>query len=125
MEEAIMRTFLIFSFVSIRRYGQLCSTALHIFSPITLAFQNFFYKILEYTLSNTNVSNARMNIPNAIKSLKSKCLLSIHITPILCKNRGQPPCNTVVLLNHIIINIYLQCKKVRNIFNIIAYFFYS
>ena len=45
---------------------------------------------------NTNVSNARMNIPKAIRSLKSKCFIST--TPILCKNRGQPPCNTVVFL---------------------------
>ena len=43
----------------------------------------------------TNVSIAKMNIPKAIRSLKSKGFLSISTTPILCKNRGQPPCNTV------------------------------
>ena len=46
---------------------------------------------------NTNVSNAKMNIPKAIRSLKSNGFLSISTTPILCKNRGHPPCNTVVL----------------------------
>ena len=39
-----------------------------------------------------------MNIPKAIRSLKSKGFLSISTTPILCKNRGQPPCNTVALI---------------------------
>ena len=48
-----------------------------------------------------NVSNARMNIPKAIKSLKSKCFIST--TPILCKNRSQPPCNTVVPCQYYII----------------------
>ena len=33
---------------------------------------------------NTNVSNARMNIPKAIRSLKSNFLF-ISTTPILCK----------------------------------------
>src|SRR5699024_8546697 len=47
----------------------------------------------------TNVSNARMNIPKAIKSLKSNGFLSISTTPILCRNRGQPPCNTVAPCN--------------------------
>ena len=67
---------------------------------------------------NTNVSNARMNIPKAIRSLKSKCFIST--TPILCKNRGQPPCNTVVFLvlilpcrfclcNHIILLRSVSC----------------
>ena len=32
---------------------------------------------------NTNVSNAKMNIPKAIRSLKSKCFIST--TPILCR----------------------------------------
>ena len=57
----------------------------------------FFYALKHYLINvNTNVSNAKMNIPKAIRSLKSKCFLSISTTPILCKNRGQPPCNTVV-----------------------------
>ncbi len=34
-----------------------------------------------------------MNIPKAIRSLKSKYFTST--TPILCMNRGQPPCNTI------------------------------
>ena len=57
----------------------------------------FFYALKHYLINvKTNVSNAKMNIPKAIKSLKSKGFLSISTTPILCKNRGQPPCNTVV-----------------------------
>lgn len=32
---------------------------------------------------NMNVSNATMNIPNAMRSLKSKLFLSIRTTPIL------------------------------------------
>ena len=33
----------------------------------------FFYALKHYLINvNTNVSNARMNIPNAIRSLKSK-----------------------------------------------------
>lgn len=82
-------------------------------------FLIFLHKLFQILLQTHKLYSG-----NAIKSLKSNYLLSIHI-PILCKNRGQPPCNTVVLLNHTIINIYLQHKKVRNIFNIIAYFFYS
>ena len=55
----------------------------------------FFYALNHYRQNvKTNVSNAKMNIPKDIKSLKSKCFIST--TPILCKNRGQPPCNTVV-----------------------------
>ena len=55
----------------------------------------FFYALNHYRQNvKTNVSNARMNIPKAIRSLKSKCFIST--TPILCKNRGQPPCNTVI-----------------------------
>ena len=54
-----------------------------------------FYALNHYRQNvKTNVSNARMNIPKAIRSLKSKCFIST--TPILCKNRGQPPCNTVI-----------------------------
>ena len=39
----------------------------------------------------TNVSNARMNIPKAIKSLKSKGFLSISTTPILCRIEASHP----------------------------------
>ena len=57
----------------------------------------FFYALKHYLINvKTNVSNAKMNIPKAIRSLKSKEFLSISTTPILCKNRGPPPCNTVV-----------------------------
>ena len=56
----------------------------------------FFYALKHYRQNvNTNVSNAKMNVPKAIRSLKSNGLLSISTTPILCKNRGQPPCNTI------------------------------
>ena len=40
---------------------------------------------------NTNVSNARMNIPNAIRSLKSNGFLSISTTPILCRIEVSHP----------------------------------
>ena len=59
---------------------------------------------------NTNVSNARMNIPKAIRSLKSKCFIST--TPILCKNRGQPPCNTVVFLALILPCRLCTCNQI-------------
>ena len=43
----------------------------------------FFYALNHYRQNvNMNVSNAKMNIPNDIKSLKSKCFIST--TPILC-----------------------------------------
>ena len=47
----------------------------------------------------TNVSNARMNMPKAIRSLKSNGFLFISTTPILCINKMKvkPPCNTIVL----------------------------
>lgn len=41
-----------------------------------------------------NVSNAKINIPKAIRSLKSKCF--IDITSILCRMKVNPPCNTIV-----------------------------
>lgn len=47
----------------------------------------FFYALKHYLINvNTNVSNASMNIPKAVKSLKSKWfLLFISTTPILCR----------------------------------------
>ena len=52
----------------------------------------FFYALKHYLINvNTNVSNARMNIPNAIRSLKSKWLLSISTTPILCRIEASHP----------------------------------
>ena len=43
--------------------------------------------MLKYYLTNvkTNVSNTIMNVPKAIKSLKSKWFLFISTTPILCR----------------------------------------
>ena len=56
-----------------------------------------------------------MNIPKAIKSLKSNGCLSISTTPILCRNRGLPPCNTIalILLYHVFIKIVslLNCQS--------------
>ena len=60
------------------------------FGVVFLCLKHYF------KFENTNVSNARMNIPKAIRSLKSNGFLSISTIPILCKNRGQPPCNTVI-----------------------------
>lgn len=67
--------------------------------PVPVKFRVVFLCLKHYLINvNTNVSNAKMNIPKAMRSLKSKScfLLSISTTPILCKNRGQPPCNTAV-----------------------------
>ena len=86
---------------------------------LSQSFGVVFLCLKHYLINvNTNVSNARMNIPKAIRSLKSKCFIST--TPILCKNRGQPPCNTVVFLvlilpcrfclcNHIILLRSVSC----------------
>ena len=41
-----------------------------------------------------NVSNARMNKPNCIKSLKLNPFF-IGTTPILCRIEVKPPCNTI------------------------------
>ena len=65
----------------------------------------FFYALKHYLINvKTNVSNARMNIPKAIKSLKSKGFLSISTTPILCRIEVSHPvtrlfywqCNIIV-----------------------------
>ena len=55
--------------------------------PLLAKVQGRFCYALKHYLINvkTNVSNARMNIPKAIKSLKSKGFLSISTTPILCR----------------------------------------
>lgn len=45
----------------------------------------------------TNVSNARMNIPKAIRSLKSKGFLSISTTPILCRIEVSHPVTRLFL----------------------------
>ena len=46
-------------------------------------------------------------MPKAIRSLKSNGCLSMSTTPILCRNRGLPPCNTIalILLYHVFIKI--------------------
>ena len=54
---------------------------------------------------NTNVSNARMNIPKAIRSLKSNFLF-ISTTPILCKIKQrsatlQHNCSIVCILSYL------------------------
>ena len=46
---------------------------------------------------NTNVSNARMNIPKAIRSLKSNGFLSISTTPILCRIEVGHPATRLFL----------------------------
>ena len=44
------------------------------------------------------VSSARMNMPKAIRSLKSKFICT---TSHLCMMEGQPPCNTIVPVKRI------------------------
>ena len=67
------------------------------FGVVFLCLKHYF------KFENTNVSNARMNIPKAIRSLKSNGFLSISTTPILCKNRGQTtlqhgyPCPYIII----------------------------
>lgn len=57
----------------------------------------FSYALKHYLINvNTNVSNARMNIPKAIRSLKSKCLIST--TPILCRIEVSHPVTRLFLL---------------------------
>ena len=74
-------------------------------------FWGGFLCLKHYVINvNTNVSNARMNIPKAIRSLKSKCFIST--TPILCKNRDQPPCNTVVFLGLILPYRSCLCNRI-------------
>ena len=52
----------------------------------------FFYALKHYLINiKTNVSNARMNMPKAIRSLKSKWLLFISTTPILCRIEVSHP----------------------------------
>ena len=69
----------------------------------------FFYALKHYLINvNTNVSNARMNIPNAIRSLKSKWLLFISTTPILCKMEVSHPATRLLQPQY---NIMLSCKQ--------------
>ena len=66
----------------------------------------FFYALKHYLINvNTNVSNARMNIPKAIKSLKSKGFLSISTTPILCRIEVSHPITRLFLIEvyHILV----------------------
>ena len=51
----------------------------------------FFYALKHYLINvNTNVSNARMNRPKVMRSLKSN-LLFISTTPILCRIEVSHP----------------------------------
>ena len=78
----------------------------------------FFYALKHYLINvNTNVSNARMNIPKAIKSLKSKGFLSISTTPILCRIEVSHPATRLFLVEvyHIPIRISTDCCHLVNI----------
>ena len=58
----------------------------------------FFYALKHYfKFAKTNVSNARMNIPKAIRSLKSNGFLSISTTPILCRIEVSHPATRLSL----------------------------
>ena len=58
----------------------------------------FFYALKHYfKFANTNVSNAKMNIPKAIRSLKSNGFLSISTTPILCRIEVSHPATRLFL----------------------------
>lgn len=88
----------------------------------------FFYALKHYLINvNTNVSNARMNRPKVMRSLKSN-LLFISTTPILCKiNRGQPPCNTIVpwsVFYRILCRYFKQDKTVSRSWQYSAIGFY-
>ena len=70
----------------------------------------FFYALKHYfKFANTNVSNARMNIPKAIRSLKSNGFLSISITPILCRIEVSHPATRLFL------SIYYHKRRQRTI----------
>ena len=78
----------------------------------------FFYALKHYLINvNTNVSNARMNIPKAIKSLKSKGFLSISTTPILCRIEVSHPATRLFLVEvyHIPIRISTDCCHLVNL----------
>ena len=58
----------------------------------------FFYALKHYfKFAKTNVSNARMNIPKSIRSLKSNGFLSISTTPILCRIEVSHPATRLFL----------------------------
>ena len=70
----------------------------------------FFYALKHYfKFANTNVSNARMNIPKAIRSLKSNGFLSISTTPILCRIEVSHPATRLFL------SIYYHKRRQRTI----------
>ena len=60
------------------------------FGVVFLCLKHYF------KFENTNVSNARMNIPKAIRSLKSNGFLSISTPPFYVRIEARPPCNTVI-----------------------------
>ena len=61
------------------------------FGVVFLCLKHYF------KFENTNVSNARMNIPKAIRSLKSNGFLSISTTPILCRIEVSHPATRLSL----------------------------
>ena len=69
-----------------------------------LYFEHYF------KFADTNVSNARMNIPKAIRSLKSNGFLSISTTPILCRIEVSHPATRLFL------SIYYHKRRQRTIF---------
>ena len=70
----------------------------------------FFYALKHYfKFANTNVSNARMNVPKAIRSLKSNGFLSISTTPILCRIEVSHP------VTRLFLSIYYHKRGQRTI----------
>ena len=69
----------------------------------------FFYALKHYfKFAKTNVSNARMNIPKAIRSLKSNGFLSISTTPILCRIEVSHPATRLLRIYLTIISALPQ-----------------
>ena len=94
----------------------------------------FFYALRHYRQNvKTNVSNAKMNIPKASKSLKSKgFLLSISTTPILCRIEASHPATRLLsqtvyhdfylftILFSVILNTYFSQELQINFQNIVV-----
>ena len=73
------------------------------FGVVFLCLKHYF------KFENTNVSNARMNIPKAIRSLKPNGFLSISTTPILCRIEVSHPATRLFL------SIYCHKRRQRTI----------
>ena len=84
---------------------------------LSQSFGVVFLCLKHYLINvKTNVSNARMNIPKAIRSLKSKWfLLSISTTPILCRIEVIHPATRLFL------SIYYHKDRQRTIFISISF----